>query len=552
MYFLDTPNSYHSQGAHHLEQRRNTVDIREIEKRIDILHKTHLVFSGSKKQLSYELLCSFEDLCSISVLCSILNPFALGKINGYFDAINQALIWVENSDLFEDDLQINTIIPEYRYKLCTSFLDEYAYPYTVICSGYMAYSRERMIANVDNNVVTFDYPTGPNVSEINDILREANQFSFTDFLSHISIASISEANEQLKRSVRIEDGQLCYALTSEIVDRFIRLATEQWNMTKTLPDSWQFDLFSLAEYRQFWINLAALCYIHFFSCLSIQDPDIRLQNSIIILPVNQLCGTVASLSGIGNETVRRIVNYITFNPKKRNADIMYQPIINHNEEQLLIAPMLVIGSRPERNLLALVSSSNNDHKHSKEVNDLEELMVQEIESTIPESPNVTVVKHKNLGDRLPDVDFGILDTNTNTVLICELKWFTAADSSREVFAREDDITHGCDQVEAIMTYAMMDRKHFIKQLFDYDDGGDVDIYCCVVARHNIRTMHKYVPVIDLERFKELLSSVPLITMFNMIRNHEYEAPMPENVSLVHKTIKYGDYTFKIPAVCFEA
>lgn len=45
--------------------------------------------------------------------------------------------------------------------------------------------------------------------------------------------------------------------------------------------------------------------------------------------------------------------------------------------------MLFIGSNPERNLLSLVSLNNNDDTYSKEVNDLEDLMVKELEEMIP-------------------------------------------------------------------------------------------------------------------------------------------------------------------------
>lgn len=64
------------------------MDIREIENVIDNLHKRHPAFSGTKEQVTYELLSAFEDLCSLEVISSMLNPWALRKIfhfqgNGY-------------------------------------------------------------------------------------------------------------------------------------------------------------------------------------------------------------------------------------------------------------------------------------------------------------------------------------------------------------------------------------------------------------------------------------------------------------------------------------
>lgn len=103
-----------------------------------------------------------------------------------------------------------------------------------------------------------------------------------------------------------------------------------------------------------------------------------------------------------------------------------------------------------------------------------------------------------------------------------------------------------------MTYAMSDRKRFIKQVFDVDDGDSIDLFCCVVARHNIRTQHKYIPVIDLKKLKELFSSKPISSVFHAIRNHEYKESLPEDASITYQVIKYGDFTFKIPAICFES
>jgi hypothetical protein len=143
----------------------------------------------------------------------------------------------------------------------------------------------------------------------------------------------------------------------------------------------------------------------------------------------------------------------------------------------------------------------------------------------------------------------VFDRTSNAALICETKWFAAADSTKEVYAKEDEITHGCEQVEKIMGYALSDRKHFFKQVFNIDDGETIDLFCCVVAKHNIRTQNKHVPVIDLKRIEELLSAYSLNTVFNIIRNHEYELQMPEGVFVTHQEVEYAGYRFKIPAIC---
>lgn len=526
------------------------MNIREIEKIIDNYHLKHSFFYGSKEQLIYEALTTFEDLCLLSVYSSILNPLSLHQIVDHMDSLNQMLLWIEQSEIPSTDKQIETDISEERYKQCVSIMTEYAYPYSRVCSGYISFSRKRLDAKVDGNTVTFTSIEGSNNSTWNDIIREINESNPTTVMSEFNPINIIKANSEILNRSSIQDGYLCYEITSETLDPFLEIAEKQWNITKTLPDSWKFDYFSLEQYKNVWVAITALCYIHFSSCAKIKDPLIRLKNALINVPFDAFTKAISKLCGVDVATVKIIVDYISFDPRKKNVDIMYQPITKIHNKTMLIAPILFMGSRPERNLLAVVSSKS-DYEHSKEVNALEDLMVQEIEEILPVNDNIIVAKHKKLEGRLPDIDFGIYDILTNSVLLCELKWFMAADSSKEVYAREDDITHGCEQSDSIMTYAMTNKENFMKQVFGVNDYESIDFFCCVVAKHNIRTRNKYVPVIDINKLKHLIRTKPLNSVFHIIRNHEYEDSLPNNAEITYQSVNYGGFTFNIPAIGFE-
>lgn len=527
------------------------MDVREIENIIDHVHDNHPVFKQEKKQVVFELLSTFEDICSLAVMSSMLNPLALRNIVDQMDALNMALQWANNLAQQDTKENIDTNISELRYNQCTSLITEYAYPYSVICSGYISFSRKRLSASVDGNNVTFNFEVNQNSTAWSDILREASGSSFDSFVGNINPSQIAQANYILQQNIKIEDGMLCYSLSDSIIKPFKEIATQHWNATKTLPETWAFDLFSLEEYKEFWISLAILCYIHFFGCLTIQDALVRIKNATIIQSRESIVNYIVSMSRLEKEKVEAIIRYITYSPEKKNVDIMYQPIVDIGNNKIIIAPMLIMGSQPERNLLAVVSSKRDDN-YSKEVNDLEDLMVCDLESVIIENDNVQIVKHRNLVGRLPDIDFAVLDKTTRSAMICELKWFAAADSAKEVYAKEDEITHGCEQVESIMSYVMSDKGRFFKQIFDEEDGENIDLFCCVIAKHNIRTQNKYVPVIDLKRIKELLSEHSLNSVFHMVRNHEFETPLPDDATITHQEINYGGFVFKIPAICFES
>ncbi len=521
------------------------MDIREIEAIIDIEHKNCPVFTAGKEQTFYDLLTSFEDVCGLILMGSMFNPLGLKRITDQMDALNMSLLWADQ--LCAKDMQpLDTEISETRYKQCCELLNDYAYPYSVICSGYISYSRKRFSVEIEDNKVTFIPGKDQNDSMWSDILRESSQVDLSAMAGAIDPYRLITSAGELRNKVKVENGMICYELSTDILNSFKNVALQQWNTSRTLPENWVFDSFTMEEYKAFWVALTALCYVHFCSCFAISDPLIRLKNSNIIQNSDCIIDYIVSLSGLEKEKVDTIIQYITFDPKKKNVDIMYQPIVKLTNGTLIIAPILFMGSRPERNLLAVVSS-RHDGEYSKEVNDLEGLMVSELESYVS-SPDIA--KHKHLRDDLPDIDFAVFDRTTNSAIICETKWFAAADSTKEVYAKEDEITHGCKQVEDIMTYAMQDRSHFIKQVFNIDDGETVDLFGCVVAKHNIRTQNKYVPVIDLMRIEELLSKYSLNTVFHMIRNHQYEIPLPQEATITHQVVPYAGFEFRIPAICF--
>lgn len=520
--------------------------IRDIEKVIDDAHKEHEIFKMNRVQAIYAILSTFEYTCSSVMMRSVLNPFALKSITDLMDALNMALTWINELCHVSNDSTIQLEMTEECNQQCCDLLHNYAYPYSVICSGYVAYSRKRFSANIIDNCVTFDFSDNQNNSVWNDILREATSNDLGSLSTFINPYELLRASDEIKKHTAIENGMLCSSPSGDVYDAFEKMARAHWEATKTLPESWTFDRFSLAEYKEFWIALTSLCYVHFCSCFSIKDPLLKLKNSTIVQNKQHIINFIKSRTELDERKILTLIDYITYEPQKTNVDIMYQPIIALNDSAVIITPTLFMGSRPERNLLSVVST-RKDKEYFNEVNDLEGLMVSELESFVKSED---IAKHKHLRDDLPDLDFAVLDKETNSALICETKWFAPADSSKEVYAKEDEINHGCQQVEDIMTYAMKDKNHFFKQVFGIDNGEMIDLFWCVVAKHNIRTQNRIVPVIDLKRIEELFSSNSLNTVFHLIRNHEYAIKMPEDVSIAHQEIDYAGFKFKIPALCF--
>lgn len=181
----------------------------------------------------------------LTLECSRTN--AVKIITDHMDSLNQALRWIEDSDLPSTENDINTDITEDRYAKCLSFLTAYAYHYQIICSGYISFSRKRLDVTIDNQAVTFIPSDSDNYTAWNDIIREANDTNATALLFESNPIKIIKANTQLQESISIENGYLGYELSNSAFTIFEEIAEKQWEITKTLPDTWMFDEFSILE-----------------------------------------------------------------------------------------------------------------------------------------------------------------------------------------------------------------------------------------------------------------------------------------------------------------
>ena len=219
------------------------MDIREIENIIDHVHDKHPFFNIKKNQAIYDILSVFQDCCTSSMMASVLNPCALRSIIDHMDSLNVCLKWIDES-ISDDNSTVSLDISEQEYQNGVSLLNEYANPYSLICSGYISFSRGRLSADIQNNTVTFNNVDSTNKTAYNDILREIFASSPDKFAGVINPIELLKATETLKKHSRIDNEMLCYDLTSEVIDAFFNIAKNQWDITKTLPNTWKFDKFS--------------------------------------------------------------------------------------------------------------------------------------------------------------------------------------------------------------------------------------------------------------------------------------------------------------------
>lgn len=245
--------------------------------------------------------------------------------------------------------------------------------------------------------------------------------------------------------------------------------------------------------------------------------------------------------------IKSIIELLTYDVNIKNNDIVYQPFVVIEENLLGLAPHLILASRPERNLISIIHKTN-DTAYFNLTNLREGIMQEELTSKLNASSEIEIDMNIPLPGKLPDIDYAIYNKDTNTIIICELKWLIEADSTSEVYSRINDIDHGCNQVSDIVEYASNKTEEFKSVFNSFDFIESPKVIGCVVSKNGIRVKNAVIPVINLQTFINLLNKESFIKVIDIINNKEYLTGSIEELEYGSQPVRYGGYTFEIPAL----
>jgi hypothetical protein len=527
--------------------------IREVEKEIDELHKQSSVFSLNRKTALFNALTVFEDSCRLGGTTDLaLREDSLEFsffIREQLDALNVLIQWIyHDCPSTNEDILDKSIISK-RYLAIADLLQNHAKPYSPICSAYISYSRGYFSAQVNEKQKTITFLDNPENRGI--VISDMMESIRRDQSAKLQFAPTQElflTNQRLVASIRFREGHISYSTDDEIWNVFQGMMERQWMHTSELPEEWQFDTFSIKEFKHFWIVIATLCIIHMRACLKSDIPGANVEEAVIVKTSSEFTRFISQKADIPAESISAILTLLTYNNSLKNNDIVYQPFVSIDKDILALAPHLILASRPERNLISLIHKLR-DKSYFNLTNLREGIMQEELTHVVEKFPDILVAKNKPLPDPLPDVDYAIWEKTSNTVLVCELKWLVEADSTPEVFARIQDIERGCDQISNILIYAQDNHLDFCNRIFGNTESEHTpQIMGCVVSKKGIRVNNTDVPVISTQTLLNLFQHNTVREAFEVIKNRTYFISAPHNFEFGLKTVCYAGYAFEIPAL----
>ena len=261
--------------------------IREVEKIIDAYHKQNPLFSLNRKTALYNALTVFEDACRLG---GTTNLALIGDsleysmlIREQLDSLNVLIQWIFQDCSHKDTDTLDMKIISERYIETAQLLQFQAKQYSPICSAYISYSRGHFSASVNEtqNKITFlDNPKNRSIV-ISDMVESISRDQAMES-KFMPTQDLLSANSKLIASIKFQDGCISYSTDESIWDSFYEMMKRQWVNTSELPEEWEFDKFSVKDFKQFWIAIATLCFIHMIACLKSGAPGADVQEAVLI------------------------------------------------------------------------------------------------------------------------------------------------------------------------------------------------------------------------------------------------------------------------------
>jgi len=217
-------------------------------------------------------------------------------------------------------------------------------------------------------------------------------------------------------------------------------------------EDWDLGGYTVTQFRELWVGLITLCWIHFCACFTSGRQGGDLDNTILILHREEWISRLAKNSGLDPSITNTILSDLIYdinlyNPNAKEPDVRYQPFFPLHSDFLALSNWLVLLSNHERNIWDLVSIKR-PQVHSVLRNKKEQLWLAELKPLLKsyglDSYGPTRFSFEN---KHGDIDLLILDRTARFGLCCQLKWLTGPDRIRDVKYTENELRKGLQQAE---------------------------------------------------------------------------------------------------------
>lgn len=366
----------------------------------------------------------------------------------------------------------------------------------------------------------------------------------------IGEVELADLIEVVERSFRESGG----AFTYDLSPRSVRYASETIaplvQRKFTLPDDWEFEGYSMGEFRKAWTCLEAIAYLHHAARLIAArrgTGGVMHAGSVFAPRHEELLKRIERYSGVPERALASLVGDLTYGARGvRRPDPAIQSLIRLNNVQYGIMPSLVMASSSERNLTVLLNRlpAQRDH-YLRLVSRKEDLMRQRIKQSL-QSCSIRFFQG-NIPDAedLPDIDLALISDSERLCLVLELKWFIEPAEVRELVEKSEEIRKGISQLLLLRRATVQNETPALRVL---EIDATYELCFAVVSANSIgihTVQHHEVPVVrESDLVRKVLSTDRLRDVSAWLSTRSFLPREGAHYEVVEETHTIGQWSLQ--------
>jgi hypothetical protein len=304
----------------------------------------------------------------------------------------------------------------------------------------------------------------------------AEEVTFVDLLFHWirTPAETPPVVRWIAERVAVKGRRLLYMFDARLA---VALVQEIPQPPFLIPDGWRFDWGGRTETTLLINALVLRCFYHVvavhFGALLRGLRGGGESELCLCIGTRELMGDMHLMCSLDPTVIEAFVATLIYGAGTKSPDPALQPLVPLPKDRLLIPCILFISSHHERNLLSLQARVQTDTFNAMSSR-FEERMTARLDAIVRTRwPLIATNKTLQLGGDHEEIDVLVADPESQTLLVCELRWMLPPGDPREVLNRKQACWQKVDQLQRKVLRVQSHLRQALLQAFELNIAEDL-------------------------------------------------------------------------------
>lgn len=430
-----------------MKQLMSKEDLEDLDQEIDSYIDDVAILKWGREQALIDVIRYYDYLVYCEYMPRYTPPSLESAITNLLDSFTTILQWVHERCVPTGNYNFLDASLERFDDIKTSVVD--ALEYKVVFDLMADLRRGRTLAKRRNNNVRVEYSrreyskldaathllSGP------DMMRQSKEYT-----------PVSDQYAILDQEVHpnVLGPLIGYKMTTRAVEAAMNIADHGTQHLYELDENWDFEGYTLKQFRRVWNAILAMVHIHLHAILKSNDGDHKIYSIDMLKSRKDWIDCLHGISGEHRDVIDGIIDDLVYDISmyrkgKPRIDVRYQPFITIGDDKIMLSNSAAMYSNIERNLWHLLSIKRKA-THSVLSTEKEGLWRTELTEWLKSLGYNAIgdIEYEYNGKK-SNIDLVIVDEERKYVLTVEMKWHYGPDTVREVADVDREIEKGIRQ-----------------------------------------------------------------------------------------------------------